>query len=86
MLVAPTSGSPESQGFFLTVSDTVPGIEPHTVVSTTDASSQAFVVLRKVDGFSLPDSAFFDAIAVTAIGDTVAGSPVRFVVVFESGP
>lgn len=85
-LVSPSPGSPEAQGFFLTVSDTVPGISPHSVYATTDGTSKTYVVVRRVAGYSLPDSAFIHAIAVTAIGDTVAGSPVRFLVVFESAP
>lgn len=85
-IVDPAPGTPEAQGFFLTVNDTVPGLNPHDVMATTGGTGQAYVVVKRVAGFSLPDSAFVDAVAVTAVGDVVAGSPVRFVVVFGSEP
>lgn len=85
-LVDPQPGSPEAQGFFLTVSDSAPDQNPHSVLATTDATNQAFVVIRRVAGTSLPDSAIVEATAVTAVGDTVAGSPVRFIVVFGAAP
>ncbi len=84
-LAHPAPGTISAQGFFLTVSDSLPGSEPHSVVAKTDGASTAFVVVRQAGGGSLPDSAFIDAVAVTAVGDTVAGSPVRFIVVFDGG-
>jgi hypothetical protein len=85
-LVDPAPGAPEALGFFLTVSDSVPGLDPHAVEVTTDGASQAFIVLKRVAGAALPDSVFVDAVALTAVGDTVAGSPVKFVVVIGSVP
>jgi len=85
-LVEPSPGATEAQGFFLTVSETIPGSEPHSMVTTTDSASQAYVVLRRVAGSSLPDSAFVTANAATASGDIVRGSPVMFIVVFEQVP
>jgi hypothetical protein len=85
-LAAPLPGSPEAQGLILTVSDTTPGEDPHTLTVTTNSSSQASVVARRVADSSLPDSAVVNAFAVTAVGDTVAGSPARFVLVFETTP
>ena len=41
--------------------------------------------VHRVAGFTLPDSAVVEAVAVTATGVTVTGSPVRFTVVFERG-
>jgi hypothetical protein len=85
-LVDPLPASLDAQGFFLTVSDSVPGPDPHSVTVTTDGENQAYVVVRRLAGSSLTDSAVVHAVAVTAIGDTVEGSPVSFILVFESGP
>ncbi len=85
VLIHPTAGSATSQGFFLTEQDTVPGLDPHTLAVSTDGTGSATVSVRRVAGATLPDSAVVHAVSVTAVGDTVAGSPLRFVVVFESG-
>ncbi len=63
--------------------DTVPGADPHHLEVVSQAVGQAWVVVRKVSGTTPPDSAVVHATVVTAIGDTVAGSPVRFVVLLE---
>ena len=86
LLVDPQPGTTSAQGIFLTVSDSVPGSDPHSVTVTTDSDANAFVVARRTTGSTQPDSAVVHAIAVTAVGDTVAGSPVSFIIVFESGP
>jgi len=86
-LVDPPPTASEAEGFFLTESDSVPGLDPHSVSVSTSAAGVASIVVRRVAGGSaLPDSAVVDASAVTAIGGVVAGSPVRFVIVFESVP
>jgi hypothetical protein len=52
-------------------------------VDETSAVGTTFAVLRKVSGATPPDSAIVNAVALRATRDTVAGSPVRFVVVFS---
>ena len=83
-LVAPLPGAPDAQGFFLTVGDSVTGLDPHTLTVPTNGAGTAAVVVRRIVGSTLPDSAIVHAVAVTATGDTVIGSPVRFTVVFEN--
>jgi len=57
------------------------GDDPGMIAGLTNASGVAsVVVLRR--GTAL-DSAIVEAVATTATGDTVPGSPVRFVVLFE---
>jgi hypothetical protein len=46
------------------------------------SNGQAIVTARRVSGLAQPDSILVDAFAFTARGDTVMGSPVRFVVLF----
>jgi hypothetical protein len=70
-------------GFFLTVSDTVPGADPLRVVTQTSSSGQAAVVVRRRPGQTPPDSVLVDATAQTAHGATVPGTPVRFTVVLQ---
>ncbi len=85
-LIDPAPGHVEAQGFFLTEADSVPGIDPHSVAAVTDASGAASIVVRRVAGQALPDSAVVAAVAVTALGDVVNGSPIRFTIVFGSAP
>jgi hypothetical protein len=82
--VDPAPGSAAADGFFLTQSDTVPGPDPHAVMLTTDVNGQAAVVARRTSGVTQPDSAIIESVALTARADTVMGSPVRFVVLFEN--
>jgi hypothetical protein len=79
-------GGSDSQGFFLTGGDSIPGVDPHSVTVRTNGSGTASIMVRRFAGSILPDSAVVEAVAVTAVGDTVSGSPVRFIVVFESDP
>jgi hypothetical protein len=81
-LVEPAPGSELSQGIFLTMSDTVPGSDPHRVTIQTGSNGQASAVLRRLPDFALPDSAVVHATAMTATAAPVAGSPIRFVVLF----
>jgi hypothetical protein len=74
---------PGSTGFFLTVSDTLPGADPRRVTTATTSTGTAFVRVRRRNGETPPDSVLVDATALTAHGATVAGTPVRFVVVFN---
>ena len=82
-LVEPPPGDPAGAGVFLATTDTVPGADPHHLEVVSQALGQAWVVVRKVSGTTPPDSAVVHATVVTATGDTVAGSPVRFVVLFQ---
>ena len=82
-LVEPPPGDPAGAGVFLATTDTVPGADPHHLEVVSQALGQAWVVVRKVSGTTPPDSAVIHATVVTAVGDTVAGSPVRFVVLFQ---
>jgi len=79
----PPPGSPAASGFFLTESD-VPGADPHRVDALSGTNGRASVTVMRVAGQPQPDSVAVDAVAVTARGDTVAGSPVRFWVLFGS--
>lgn len=83
-VVEPPSGSPEAQGFFLATADTVAGADPFGLESVSDQGGVATAVVWRVSGSTQPDSAVVHAVALTAVGDTAAGSPVRFIVVFEN--
>ncbi len=81
--VDPAPGSTEAEGFFLALSDSDDaGPDSHRITAQSDAAGRASVVVRRISGAAVPDSALVDAAVTTAAGDTVAGSPVRFVVVF----
>ncbi len=84
-LVEPAPGSPASLGFFLTVTDTVPGPDPHGIALVTGSTGEATALVRRVTGVALPDSAVIGASSTTAAGIVVSGSPVEFVVLFEGG-
>ncbi len=77
--VEPAPGEPAAAGFAL-----IGGEDPHLVDATSGANGQASVTVEVTDAAVLPDSAIFDASAVTAAGAAVAGSPIRFVVIFEN--
>lgn len=81
-LTDPPPGSDAAAGFFLTVSDVVPGTDPHVVTATTGTTGVASVVVRLAPGALLPDSAAVAATARTALGAAVVGSPVSFTVIF----
>ncbi len=85
-VVVPDPDAAEAAGFFLVLSplDSVPEETPHTVVAATDDMGLAEAFVRRILGASLPDSAVVQANVSTAIGETVRGSPIRFVVIFEN--
>jgi hypothetical protein len=72
-----------STGFFLTVSDTLPGPDARKVTTVTTSTGTASARVRRKNGEAAPDSVLVDATAVTAHGATVPGTPVRFVVIFN---
>jgi hypothetical protein len=84
LTVDPQPGSPGADTFFITESGTQPGDDPHMVDLTTAANGQAAVSAVRVSGQTQPDSVAIEAVAMTARGDTVAGSPVRFWVLFQN--
>ncbi len=83
-VTVPTPGGTDTEGFFLTQIDTVPGATPHEFAALTDGSGRASIVLRLVTGSTVPDTTVVEAVSLTAAGDTVPGTPVRFVVQFLS--
>lgn len=83
-VTAPVPGGMDTEGFFLTQTDTVPSATPHEFTALTDGSGRASIVVRLVAGFTVPDTTVVEAVSLTAVGDTVPGAPVRFVVDFPS--
>jgi hypothetical protein len=82
--VDPPPGDPALGSFFITEQGTEPGDDPHRVDLTTATNGQSAVLAVRVSGETQPDSVAIDAASVTAAGDTVAGSPVRFWVLFKN--
>lgn len=80
-LVEPAPGSAAAETLQLFAAGDTSG-NPHLVSALTDAAGTARAVLRRV-GQGQPDSAIVHAVARTALGDTVPGAPVPFVVVFN---
>jgi hypothetical protein len=84
-LVDPAPGSPAAASVALAApNDTATAADPHVVTLLSRSNGQAIVTARRVSGFVQPDSILVDALAFTARGDTVTGSPVRFTVLFLS--
>jgi hypothetical protein len=80
-LVDPSPDSAAAAGVALAaVGDTVQ--DPFLVQLVSQAGGRAAVIAHRVAGMAQPDSIVVDAYAFTARGDTVRGSPVRFVVLF----
>jgi hypothetical protein len=82
-LADPAPGSPAAAGVALALPGQAPGPDPHVVDRESGTGGLAGVTARRVAGTPQPDSIVFHARAFTAHGDTVPGSPVRFVVVFS---
>jgi hypothetical protein len=82
-LVEPPAGSAAAAGVLLALPDSLTGADPHRAVAVTGADGRGSVVVQRV-GAAQPDSAIVEATAATAAGVPAAGSPIRFVVVFES--
>jgi len=79
LTVEPAPGTALAEGFFLAgPGETGPGEDPHHYVATSGSTGEASVVAYRQSGVAQPDSAVVDAVVLTAVGDTVAGSPVRF--------
>jgi len=81
----PAPGSAAANSLYLAlVGATAVPDDPFRVTAVSGANGVAQVVLHRVTGATQPDSAVIHAIALTALGDTVAGSPVRLVVHIEN--
>jgi hypothetical protein len=80
-LADPAPGTPAAAGVALAAPGATPGAEPHLVERLTGAGGFSAITAERV-GLVQPDSIIVEALAFTARGDTVAGSPVRFVVLF----
>jgi hypothetical protein len=79
LTVEPAPGTALAEGFYLAgPGETEPGADPHHYGATTGSTGEASVVVYRQSGVAQPDSAVVDAVVLTAVGDTVAGSPVRF--------
>jgi hypothetical protein len=68
---------------FLSVGETEPVGDGSAIEATTTATGIAAAVVRAAADATPPDTVLVEASAATAAGQTVAGTPVRFVVVFE---
>ena len=77
------AGPADNTGFFLTVSDTLPGPDARKVTTVTTATGTASARVRRKNGEPARDSVLVDATALTAHGAIVPGTPVRFVVIFN---
>ena len=82
-LTIPLPGSSDASGFYLAPSENgQPGADQHHTVASTNQQGQARAVIKRNAGSVLPDSAVVEAAVVTSVGEPVAGSPLRFVVLF----
>jgi hypothetical protein len=82
-LVEPSPDSAAAASVALAApNDTSTTADPWVVTVLSGATGQARVIARRAGGLVQPDSILVDAFAFTARGDTVAGSPVRFTVLF----
>ena len=80
-LIDPVPGTAGAEGIELAVADTVATADPQRGVAVSQADGVASARVRVT--MSRPDSVAIDVTAVTALGEAVRGSPVRFTVVFE---
>ncbi len=81
-VVEPAAGSGAAAGLAIARAGSPPGTDSLVAEVLTSVSGLASLTARRV-GPVQPDSAIIAAVALTARGDTVPGSPVQFVVFFE---
>ncbi|MCH7874764.1 MAG: hypothetical protein IH965_05645 [Gemmatimonadetes bacterium] len=81
-LVDPAPGAAAAASVALVVTSEV-DVDPHRVEAVTGSDGQASAFARRI-GLGQPDSITVDAVVLTAGGDTVPGTPGRFVVVFAN--
>ena len=83
-LADPVAGAPAAAGVALARPGSAPATDPHAVETMSGGGGGGSFVATRVAGQMPPDSIVVEARAFTALGDTVRGSPARFVVVFLS--
>ncbi len=81
-LVDPAPGTAAAQALGLAPTGGTLGTDSTRTAVVTDANGVASAELLLLGSATPPDSAVVEAGALTALGDTVPGSPVRFVVHF----
>jgi uncharacterized protein YjdB len=81
-LVDPAPGTAAAQGLGLAPAGGTVGADTTQAAVVTNGNGIASAELLILGSATPPDSAVVEAGAVTALGDTVPGSPVRFVVYF----
>lgn len=78
-LVRPAPGSAEAATLALAPPGQEPGSDPHTALDSTGTNGLALATLRRV-GAGQPDTAVVEAVALTAAGGIIPGTPARFTV------
>lgn len=81
-LAEPAPGSPEAAGVALELPGMGPGTDPHTVDTRSGAGGVTNILAARVTGLAQPDSIVIEALAYTARGALVPGSPARLLVFF----
>jgi hypothetical protein len=82
-LAEPAPGTPAAASVALALPAQAPGTDPHLVDRLSGTGGLTGITAERVAGLAQPDSIVIEALAFTARGDTVAGSPVRFLVFFS---
>lgn len=82
-LAEPAPGTPAAAGVALALPAQAPGTDPHLVDRLSGTGGLTGITAERVAALAQPDSIVIEALAFTARGDTVAGSPVRFLVFFS---
>lgn len=80
---APKSPAAATIALAASPADTV-GADSLEAVAPSDVNGRAAAIVMRVGSGPQPDSVVVRAIALTALGDTVAGSPLRFVIYFQN--
>jgi len=78
-LVRPAPGTAEAATLALAAAGQEPGADPSTALDSTSVNGLAFAVLRRV-GPGQPDTAVVEAVALTAQGGIIPGTPARFTI------
>jgi hypothetical protein len=81
-LADPAPGTPAAAAVALAAPGEAPGADPHVLERLTGTGGFSAFTAERV-GATQPDSIVVEAFAFTARGDTVPGSPARFVVLFS---
>jgi hypothetical protein len=81
-LIEPAPGSAPAAAVALAIPGQTPGADPHTVDRLSGSQGLATFTAERVSGQTQPDSIIVEGQSLTARGDIVRGSPVRFVIFF----